>query len=82
MIVLKPGREKSLRRRHPWIFSGAVEKVGGKPGAGDTVEVRDKAGKVWAKAAYSPKSQIRARVWTFEEGEEVGKSLGRHGRRW
>ena len=39
MIVLKRGREKSLKRRHPWIFSGAVEKASGK--AGDTVEVRD-----------------------------------------
>ena len=77
MIQLKPGREKSLRRRHPWIFSGAVEKVGGKPGPGDTVEVKDKAGKVWAKAAYSPKSQIRARVWTFEEGEEVDAAFFR-----
>jgi len=69
MIVLKKGREKSLRRRHPWIFSGAVEKASGKPG--DTVEVRDSAGKALALAAYSPKSQIRARVWTFDIGQEV-----------
>src|SRR6185436_10066007 len=70
MIVLKKGREKALRRRHPWIFSGAVEKASGKPG--DTVEVRDSAGKALALAAYSPKSQIRARVWTFDPGETVG----------
>jgi len=69
MIVLKKGREKSLRRRHPWIFSGAVEKANGK--AGDTAEVRDSAGKVQAIAAYSPKSQIRARVWTFDPGQEI-----------
>jgi 23S rRNA (cytosine1962-C5)-methyltransferase len=69
MIVLKKGREKSLRRRHPWIFSGAVEKASGKPG--DTVEVRDSAGKPLALAAYSPKSQIRARVWTFDSKQEV-----------
>jgi 23S rRNA (cytosine1962-C5)-methyltransferase len=69
MIELKRGREKSLRRRHPWIFSGAVEKASGK--AGDTLPVRDAAGKVIAQAAYSPKSQIRARVWTFDPAEEV-----------
>jgi len=69
MIVLKKGREKSLRRRHPWIFSGAVEKASGK--AGDTLEVRDSAGKALANAAYSPKSQIRARVWSFDASEAV-----------
>ena len=71
MIVLKKGRERSLRRRHPWIFSGAVERVSGKPAAGDTVEVRDSSGKRLALAAYSPKSQIRARAWTFDPAEEV-----------
>jgi 23S rRNA (cytosine1962-C5)-methyltransferase len=70
-LQLKPGREKSLRRRHPWVFSGAIEKVTGKPAAGDTVEVRDSSGKTLARAAYSPKSQIRARVWTFDPAEEV-----------
>ena len=69
MIQLKRGREKSLKRRHPWIFSGAVEKASGK--AGDTVEVLDAAGKFVARAAYSPKSQIRARVWSFDPKEEV-----------
>jgi 23S rRNA (cytosine1962-C5)-methyltransferase len=69
MIQLKKGREKSLRRRHPWIFSGAVEKASGK--AGDTVDVLDATGKFLARAAYSPKSQIRARVWTFDPKEEV-----------
>ena len=65
-VHLKKGREKSLRRHHPWIFSGAVERVTGNPAAGDTVEVRDAAGKVLALAAWSPQSQIRARVWSFD----------------
>ncbi|HEX7221304.1 MAG TPA: 23S rRNA (cytosine(1962)-C(5))-methyltransferase RlmI, partial [Burkholderiales bacterium] len=59
MIVLKKGREKSLKRRHPWIFSGAVEKASGK--AGDTLDVLDSSKHFLARAAYSPKSQIRAR---------------------
>ena len=68
-LVLKKGRERSLKRRHPWIFSGAVEKAGGKPG--ETLEVRDIAGNPLALAAYSPDSQIRARVWTFNIAEAV-----------
>jgi 23S rRNA (cytosine1962-C5)-methyltransferase len=74
-LVLKKGREKSLRRRHPWIFSGAVEKAAGK--AGDTLEVRDSSGKPLALAAYSPKSQIRARVWSFEVAESIGQEFFR-----
>jgi 23S rRNA (cytosine1962-C5)-methyltransferase len=65
-LVLKKGREKSLKRRHPWIFSGAIERVLGKPRAGDTVEVRTADGAPIAMAAYSPASQIRARVWSFD----------------
>jgi 23S rRNA (cytosine1962-C5)-methyltransferase len=68
-LILKRGREKSLKRRHPWIFSGAVEKAGGK--SGETVEVVDAAKNKIARAAYSPKSQIRARVWTFDPKEEI-----------
>ena len=68
-LVLKRGREKSLKRRHPWIFSGAVEKASGK--TGDTVDVLDASKNKVARAAYSPKSQIRARVWTFDPKEEV-----------
>jgi 23S rRNA (cytosine1962-C5)-methyltransferase len=71
VIQLKKGREKSLRRRHPWIFSGAVEKLVGNPLAGDALDVRDASGKFLARAAYSPTSQIRARVWTFDENELI-----------
>ncbi len=77
MIELKKGREKSLKRRHPWIFSGAIAKVSGKPAAGDTVQVRDSSGKPLAAAAYSPASQIRARVWTFDFAEAVDEKFFR-----
>jgi 23S rRNA (cytosine1962-C5)-methyltransferase len=66
-LILKPGREKSLKRRHPWVFSGAVAKVQGKPHAGDTVEVCSADGAWLAVAAFSPKSQIVARVWDWSE---------------
>ncbi|NPA31776.1 MAG: methyltransferase domain-containing protein [Chloroflexi bacterium] len=71
-LVLKPGREKALLRRHPWIFSGAVARVQGHPGPGETVTVVDAQGRFLAQAAYSPQSQIRARVWTFRQDEVIG----------
>ena len=70
-LVLKPGREKSLLRRHPWIFSGAIHRVDGKPASGETINLLSFKGDFLARAAYSPHSQIRARVWTFDPDEEV-----------
>ncbi len=64
-ITLHLGREKSLYRRHPWIFSGAVGRVDGNPEPGETVDVRSAKGEFLAKAAYSPHSNIRARTWSW-----------------
>ncbi|MEW6029044.1 MAG: class I SAM-dependent rRNA methyltransferase [Chloroflexota bacterium] len=64
-LILKPGREKSLLRRHPWIFSGAVHRLDEEPASGATVDLLSFNGDFLARAAYSPASQIRARVWTF-----------------
>jgi len=66
-LILKPGKDKSLRRRHPWIFSGAIARVNGEPLAGETVEVRAAQGELLAVAAFSPHSQIRARVWAWDD---------------
>jgi len=74
-IVLKPGREKSLLRRHPWVFSGAIETVEGDPRPGETVEILTSRRDFLALGAYSPHSQIRARVWTFQEDQPIGASL-------
>jgi 23S rRNA (cytosine1962-C5)-methyltransferase len=70
-LILKPTREKSLLRLHPWVFSGAVDRVQGDPQPGETVNVLDAKKNFIARAAYSPVSQIRARVWSFNEGESV-----------
>lgn len=75
VLFLKPGREKSLLRRHPWVFSGAIEKTDGAPQEGETVEVRSSRSDFLAWAAYSPQSQIRARVWSFRPEEQVDASL-------
>ena len=66
-LILKAGREKSLKRRHPWVFSGAVAKVQGEPDAGETVEVHSATGEFLALAAFSPQSQIVARVWDWRK---------------
>lgn len=70
-IYLKAGREKSVRQGHPWIFSGGIGRVEGEPEPGETVAVRTAGGEFLAWAAYSPESQIRARVWSMKEAEPV-----------
>ncbi len=70
-IILKPEREKSIHRRHPWIFSGAIDGTVGDPGMGDTVEVVSSRGEFLAWAAFSPVSRIRARVWSFDGSERI-----------
>lgn len=81
-VVLKRGREESLRRRHPWIFSGAIASAAGEPEPGDTVEVRTAGGEPVALGAYSPESQIAVRVWTFDPSERIDEGfLGRRLRR-
>lgn len=72
-LVLKPGREKSLLRRHPWIFSGAVEHLRGGADSGDIVEVRASDGRFLAWAGFSAHSQIRARVFSYRESERPGE---------
>ncbi len=76
-VILKPGREKSLLRRHPWIFSGAIQKADENIVSGSTVDLLSSDKKFIARASYSPTSQIRARVWTFED-EPVDKEFFRH----
>jgi 23S rRNA (cytosine1962-C5)-methyltransferase len=70
-IILKKGRERSLLRQHPWIFSGAIEKTAGNPQPGTTVDVVSTGGQFLGRGAYSPSSQIRLRLWTVDEQETV-----------
>ena len=78
-LILKPGREKSLLRRHPWIFSGALAQMQGSPEAGDTVEIVSSQTKFLAYAAYSPHSQIVARVWDWNRDSRIDQNFF-HGR--
>ena len=74
-IILKTGREKSVLHRHPWIFSGAVDQVNGSPQAGETVLVRNASGDLLGSAAFSPASQIRARMWTWDTEETIDEAF-------
>lgn len=65
-VILNPGRERSVMRRHPWVFAGSVATLSGRARPGDTVEVVSDRGVVLGRAAFSPESQIRARMWTFD----------------
>ena len=68
-LRLKEGKERSLLRRHPWIFDSAIAKGGAD--AGETVRVESHAGEFLAWAAFSPASKIRARAWSFDEGQRI-----------
>ena len=68
-IHLHPGRERSLLRRHPWVFDSAIAKGGGD--SGETVRIESHEGRFLAWAAFSPQSRIRARVWSFDEAQRI-----------
>jgi 23S rRNA (cytosine1962-C5)-methyltransferase len=70
-LILNPGKEKSVLRHHPWLFSGAVAQLDGRARPGDTVDVVSHEGRPLARAAWSPASQIRARMWSFDAAESV-----------
>jgi 23S rRNA (cytosine1962-C5)-methyltransferase len=69
VIRLREGKERSVLRRHPWVFQGSVDK--GKADAGETVRVESHDGRFLAWAAFSPESQIRVRAWSFDEAERI-----------
>jgi 23S rRNA (cytosine1962-C5)-methyltransferase len=74
-VTLRVGREKSLRRRHPWVFSGAIANIDGSPSPGDTVRIVSADGAFLAHAAFSPASQIRLRVWSFDESDVINAAF-------
>ena len=73
-IILKPGREHSVLRRHPWIFSGAVARIEADAPvrSGETVIVKDSSAVSLAVGAFSPESQIAVRIWDFNPDTLIG----------
>ena len=74
-VTLMPKRDKSILRKHPWIYAKAVKKVKGKVTMGDTVDVFNAEGKFVARGAWSPESQIRIRAWTYDQNEAVDQAF-------
>lgn len=70
-VFLKSGREKSLLKRHPWVYSGAIARVEGIPENGESVQIFTHDGKFLATAALSQASQLALRVWSFDENEVI-----------
>lgn len=70
-IVLKPGKERPVLQRHPWVYSGAIARVEGSPADGDVVVVADSRGQALARGGYNSRSQIRVRIWTWNPDEVV-----------
>jgi 23S rRNA (cytosine1962-C5)-methyltransferase len=71
IVTLKHNKEKSLLRRHPWLYASGIGHVEGHPAFGATVVVKADDGRFIARAAYSPQSMIRLRVWSFDEAEPI-----------
>jgi 23S rRNA (cytosine1962-C5)-methyltransferase len=74
-VVLKSGREKTLINRHPWVFSGAIEKIIDSPQPGETVMIRSSLGEFIAWGAFSPVSKIITRIWSWNEKDVIGTSF-------
>jgi 23S rRNA (cytosine1962-C5)-methyltransferase len=74
-IRLRTGKERSLLRRHPWVFDGAVARGGGD--AGETVRVESDEGRFLAWGAFSPSSRIRVRAWSFDEAQRIDAAFFR-----
>lgn len=72
-LILKPGKERALLRRHPWVYSTGVANVKGKPQSGDTIKIVDNKGNFLAWGAYSPESALRARCWSFNEKDVINE---------
>lgn len=75
VIRLREGRERSLLRRHPWIFDSAIARGGAD--AGETVRVEANDGRFLAWAAFSPASRMRARAWSFDEADRIDAAFFR-----
>ena len=76
-IILKKSADSFIKRKHPWIFSGALEKVDGNPSKGETVQIFTSEKKLVGLGSFSPSSQIRVRVWTFNPEEKIDEAFFR-----
>jgi 23S rRNA (cytosine1962-C5)-methyltransferase len=74
---LHPAKDKPVRQRHPWIYSGAIRQVEGNPPPGGLIEVEDARGERLARGYYNPHSQIAIRILTWDPDEAVDAAFWR-----
>lgn len=74
-IYIRHGREKSLLHHHPWVYSGSIDHIEGTPAPGETVKIHAMDGAFLAWGAYSPKSQIRVRAWSFDQSAKINSEF-------
>src|ERR687886_989823 len=75
LVTLKPGRDRSVRNRHPWLFAGAIAATRGTPQDGDVIDVHASDGSWLARGTWSSASQIRVRLWTWDPDEIIDEAL-------
>lgn len=76
-VILKKSADSFINRKHPWIFSGAIEKVEGNPSNGETVQIFTSNKTLVCHGSFSPSSQIRVRVWSFNPNEKIDSDFFR-----
>jgi 23S rRNA (cytosine1962-C5)-methyltransferase len=76
-IFFKPERDKSAKRRHPWVYSGSIARLSGEPALGETVEAVASSGEFLGYGAFSPHSQIRIRLWNFDPAQPIDRAFFR-----
>ncbi len=74
-VIIKPGREKSVKNRHPWLFSGSIKNIEGSPANGDIVEVRAQDGTFLARGFYNANSKMLVRLFSFNEADVVDRAF-------
>ncbi len=74
-IILKPGKEKSIKNGHPWIFSGAIQRIQNADEPGIDVDVCDHKGQFLARAYYNPKGSLAARIFSRRPGQELDQAF-------
>lgn len=75
LVILLANKEKSVLRKHPWIYASAIKKTKGKLALGDLVEIHTHNGQWLARGSYSPSSQIRVRIWTFDHNQAIDQAF-------
>jgi len=74
-VIIKQEVYRTLKYKHPWIFSGAIKRIEGAPASGETVAIYTESNEMVGRGAYSPKSKIAVRMWSFDPKEEISKEF-------